>query len=207
MKKSLAVFAGCLFVFICGNADAIAPGEGGARPRILISDNASLQRQNEIINQYGLPRIRDMKELEQYLLPPPFFVKVVSPYLDVVDKVGGYAILPTRDFALMFGERFHKTFHKNIKITSILRPCVVQKIIFEKGESVADCETPGSQSTHLTGIAFDISRLPFGYRELRWVRKELVAYKKQGKIDAYEEIWNNAFHITVCPNWQTGSCF
>lgn len=211
MKKIPVVFAvlGALGILFFAD-DAAAKMRRVLKPRPAVSLKASpdsLALQNNVIDEYQLPRIADRKELERYLPPENFFVKVSSPYLDMADEVGGYAILPVRDFILMFGERFYGTFHKKFKIPSILRPCDVQEDLLRKGKTIADCVTPGKQSAHLAGIAFDISRLPMTPREILWVRKELAVYVQQRKIIAIEEMWNNAFHIMVCPNWQKGRCF
>lgn len=211
MKKILVV---CAMLGIAGilfsASDAAAKTQHTKKRQSVISLKAgpdSLARQNRIIDAYGLPRIADRQELARFL-PEHFFVKVSSPYLEMADEVGGYAILPVRDFIVMFGGRFYGIFQKKFKIPSILRPCDVQEELLRKGKTVADCETPGKQSAHLAGIAVDISRLPMTPREIRWVRKELAAYMRQRKIIAVEEgEWNNTFHVMVCPNWQTGSCF
>lgn len=200
------LFVSSGFIFI---EDGAAKTRRAKKPKATPSLRASpdsLARQNEVIDRYGLPRINNAKEMERYTTQC-FFVKVESPYLDVVDKIGGYAILPTRDFLLLFGEEFYRAFHKKFKVTWILRPCDFQEELLKNHETIADCATPGKQSAHLTGAALDISRLPMTPREIRWVRKKLAAYKKAGKIEAIEEMWNNTFHIMVCPNWQTGRCF
>lgn len=211
MKKILLGFAilSILSVLFSANdaAAKIRRVKKSQPPISLKAAPESLARQNQIIDAYGLPRIADSQELARFL-PEHFFVKVSSPHLEMTDEVGGYAILPVRDFIVMFGGRFYEIFHKKLKIPSILRPCDIQEELLRKKKTIADCETPGKQSAHLTGIALDISRLPMTPREIWWIRKELAAYMWQRKIIAVEEgKRNNTFHVMVCPNWQTGSCF
>lgn len=210
MKK---IFVACVmlgitgFLFWADNAAAKTPRI--RKPRQVISLKASqdsLARQNRVIDAYGLPRIADRRELARFL-PEHFFVKVSSPYLEMADDVGGYATIPTRDFVLELGQDFFAAFKHKLKISSLLRTAEDQRKIAAEGRSIADGSAPELQSSHLAGISFDISKKPLSEQERQWLLKKLFAYKKEGKIEAIEEMWNNAFHVFVCPNWQTGSCF
>lgn len=210
MKK---IFAVCAMLGVVGGLffadDAAAKTRRIQKPRQMISLKASpdsLARQNEVIDRYGLPRIQTRAELKQYVAEH-FFVRVSSPYLWVEDDVGGYALPPTGNFAVFVSNEFLKTFGRLPKLTSFLRTAEDQKHIVVRGQSIADGSLHELQSSHLAGVAFDISKKPLNEKERRWLLRKLFAYKKAGKIEAIEEMWNNAFHIMVCPNWQTGSCF
>lgn len=210
MKKmmiALAVFGVFGAIFFANDAAAKMRRVKKPQPTIsLKASSESLARQNKIIDSYGLPRIADRQELARFL-PKYFFVKVSSPYLEMADEVGGYATMPTRDFILKLGEEFFTAFKHKLKIPSLLRTAEDQKKITEQGRSIANGSAPELQSSHLAGVAIDISKKPLNENERQWLLKKLFAYKQAGKIEAIEEIWNNAFHIMVCPNWQTGSCF
>lgn len=211
MKKISIVFAVLGMSGILFFADDVAAKmRRVSKPRPAVSLKASpdsLARQNQVIDEYQLPRIADRKELERYLPPENFFMKVSSPYLDMADEIGGYATAPTRDFVLELGKDFFAAFKRKLKITSLLRTAEDQKKITEQGRSIADGSLPELQSSHLAGVAFDISKKPLNEKERQWLLKKLSAHKNAGKIEAIEEMWNNAFHIMVCPNWQEGRCF
>lgn len=210
MKKIFvicAVFGVVGFLFFANDAAAKIRRIKKSQPAIsLKASPESLAMQNQIIDAYGLPRIADKQELARFL-PEHFFVKVSSPHLNMADEVGGYATIPTRDFVLELGKDFFAVFKRKLKITSLLRTAEDQQKIIAEGRSIADGSAPELQSSHLAGIAFDISKKPLSESERRWLLRKLFTYKQAGKIEAIEEMWNNAFHIMVCPNWQTGSCF
>ncbi|MDO8600316.1 MAG: DUF5715 family protein [bacterium] len=210
MKKILIVFAVVsVFGILCFSDNALAKMRRIKKLRPAVSLKASpesLALQNRVIDAYELPRISDRKELARHL-PEHFFVRVSSSYLEMSDEVGGYATLPTRDFILKLGEDFFVIFKRKLKVTSLLRTVEDQQKIVDRGQSIADGFVPESQSSHLAGVAIDISKKPLSPRERRWLAGKLLAYKKAGKIEAIEEMWNNAFHIMVCPNWQAGRCF
>lgn len=211
MRKILIACAALsVFGALFSADDASAKTRRGRKLQPVISlkaDRESLARQNKVIDEYGLPRIVDRTELKRYLPSDNFFVKVSSPYLEMADEVGGYATVPTRDFILKLGEEFFVVFKHKPKITSLLRTAEDQQKIIERGHSIADGSAPELQSSHLAGVAIDISKKPLNEEERRWLIKKLFAYKQAGKIEAIEEMWNNAFHIMVCPNWQEGRCF
>lgn len=211
MKK---IFVVCVMLGVAGVLffadDAAAKMRRVSKPRPAISLKASpdsLALQNNVIDEYQLPRIANRKELERYLPPENFFVKVSSPYLEMADEIGGYATTPARDYVMQLGEEFFAAFKRKLKITSLLRTAEDQRKIVGRGHSIADGSAPELQSSHLAGVAIDISKKPLNEKERQWLVRKLSAHKNAGKIEAIEEMWNNAFHIMVCPNWQTGSCF
>lgn len=165
----------------------------------------SLAKQNAVIDAFGLPRVTDSEMFRRYIASGHFVV-VAALELNVADEVGGYAIPPTRDFFLMVGKDFFAEFREKLKISSLLRTPKNQEKIVGEGRSIADGSAPELQSSHLAGVSGDISKKPLSEKERQWIITKLRVYKNAGKIEAAEEMCNNAFHIMVCPNWQIGSC-
>lgn len=221
MKK---VFIVCLALGIVGGLffanDAAAKTRRAKKPKAVKAINkdpcppspylpktkGSLAKQNAMIDAFGLPRIKDQEMLEQYFLSGHFVI-VSGLGLNITDEVGGYALLPTRDFFSMVGGDFFIKLHDKLKISSLLRTDKEQGKIVEEGRSIADGSSHEFLSSHLAGVAGDISKKTLNKRERLWLIKKLLPYKTAGKIEAIEEMCSNTIHVTVCPNWQTGSCF
>lgn len=237
MKQGVAWFALASFCFVIGGtaifADARMGRKRDSRPRALIAvRDESLALQNKIIDDFCLVRFdapRFHKDdsaaykifLDDYLREPKEFFEgkacafnpeihrmvVVSPeFFYFGDAADHYALLPTRNFIAMFAKEFYDSF-RELKITDTLRTRKEHEILIRQKKTKANGITHGRQSAHLSGAAFDISRRGLTPQQNRWIERKLIWYIEQGKIVAVEEMWNNAFHIMVCPNWQTGSCF
>lgn len=166
----------------------------------------SLAKQNAMIDAFGLPRIKDREMLERYF-SSGHFVIVSGSGLNIADEVGGYALPPTRDFFSMVGDEFLIKLHDKLKLSSLLRTDKEQEKIVEEGRSIADGSSHEFLSSHLAGVAGDISKKTLNQQKRLWLIKKLLPYKIAGKIEAIEEMCSNTIHVTVCPNWQTGSCF
>lgn len=189
-----------------------------SRPRDLIAvRDESLALQNKIIDEFCLTRFEDKEMLNEYLLHPEKFfegkscafdpkihrlVLVRPDFFYFANETNRYALLPTRNFMIMFGKAFYGQFRVKLKITDTLRKRKEQDVLVRQNKTKADGVTHDRQSAHLSGAAFDISRLGLTPKQNRWIEQKLMAYIKQEKIVAVEEIYNNAFHVFVYPNWE-----
>lgn len=229
MRRFLLVALLIFFVaiFRIAAADARVFQKKDPRPLELIAVNGeSLALQNEIIDRFCLVRFDTQKILNDYLRQPEKFfagkpcaynpawhtiVKVESQVLYLVNGGDTYALLPARNFMEKLGKEYHDEFRLKMKITDTLRTEEEQRKLVLQQKTKADGSTPERRSAHPTGVPFDISKknifgLQLSGRQIRWLRERLIAYQREGKIIAVEEIYNNAFHVMVCPNWETGKC-
>ncbi|MBU6415207.1 hypothetical protein KGQ34_03130 [Patescibacteria group bacterium] len=216
------VIFGALFCFgIMGNAasaDARMFFRRDPRPRLLIAvRDESLALQNKIIDDFCLVRFENKKMLGEYLRNPEKFfegkscafvprmhrmVLVQPEFFYFANESNHYALLSARNFMVMLGKAFYGQFHVKLKMTDTVRVRKEQDVLVRQNKTKADGQTHDRQSAHLSGAAFDISRLGLTRQQNRWIELKLELYIKQEKIVAVEEIYNNAFHVFVRPDWE-----
>ena len=89
----------------------------------------------------------------------------------------------TRAFVVALARRYHAACGERLVVTSATRP------------SSAQPANASSRSVHPTGMAVDLRR-PEG-RCLTWLRRDLLAQERRGRIDATEERHPAHFHVAV----------
>jgi hypothetical protein len=89
----------------------------------------------------------------------------------------------TRAFVLDLARRYHAACGERLVVTSAIRP------------SSAQPANASPRSVHPTGIAVDLRR-PRG-RCLTWLRRDLLAQERRGRIEATEERRPAHFHVAV----------
>ena len=179
------------------------PPKASELPRFLGSKER-LARQNAIADESGLSRAEKDDGV------PDFVAK--NGLVPVPKSGSGYAITAAERFRYLLPEAlayveelsaaYHTKFGEPLKITSLLRTREYQLLLVRWRISDADCRTDSRCSTHLTGAAFDISKVDI-YRKtkaaekLRWLRGKLFTDWQAGRIDPIDEITN--IHIMVIP--------
>lgn len=213
MRQVIAVFCAVVFSAVFIAAAPVAahqrppskPSQAAAKesPKFLGSKER-LARQNAIADLYGLSRAEKDEDI------PDFVVK--NGLVPVPNSGPGYSVTAAERFRYLLPEAlayleglssaYWAKFGEPLKITSLLRTREHQLLLVRWRISDADCRIDSRCSTHLTGAAFDISKVDI-YRKakaaekLRWLRARLAADWQAGRIDPIDEITN--FHIMVIP--------
>jgi len=187
------------------------------RPSALKGSRTKLMQQNSIANAYDLSRMKDAAMVDR-MTANGFLVQVplqgTGWYLDP-DMSSGYPypdkLRRARPWVLDLINREGRNLSTALpgsraKISSLVRTEGFQRQLQRRNPNAARGETPLTRSPHLTGSAFDISKLDMTGKEITWWRKRLVALQKCGQIIANEELATNSFHVFVHPEFATKKC-
>ncbi len=170
----------------------------------------SQARQNRIANRYHLARIKNRKELKNFI-EKNLLIPIDSTEVYYVDKEIGsadsqYAHLYryARPWVKKFlNETLDECFrenHQKFLITSLVRTRTYQNNLRRWNRNAISGRVWWRQSSHLTGSTVDISTIGMSQETKIWMRKRLKKLEKEGWIEATEEHGNqNCFHIMVFP--------
>jgi hypothetical protein len=160
---------------------------------------ASLERQNQFLNDEGLERIEDEPDLadriaHKFLVPVP-----TSALLTINEKLAPshrYCRPWTARFLSDLARAHAAHFSRALEVTSAVRTVEYQKKLMETNGNAAPAEGEVA-SPHLTGATIDIAKPGMTTEEVRWMRNYLAPLEKAGKLDVEEEFRQACFHITV----------
>jgi hypothetical protein len=158
-----------------------------------------LVRQNEIIDQLELPRIADDDELEQIIENEELVPLKENHSLKIaanLTETRRYCKPWTRDFLEDFSQAFYDEFKKPIQVNSAIRTVQQQKKLRRHNRNAGPIEGE-TASTHLAGIALDISKRGLTRKQHQWVEQYFLPLKTQGLIDPIEERRQPVFHVVV----------
>lgn len=187
------------------------------RPSELRGSRMKLIGQNKTARAFNLSVMEDAEMVDR-MTQGGYLVAIPSQgtgwYLDP-NMSGGYAypekLRRARPWVRSFLQREGRQFASALpgsrfKVTSLVRTESYQRQLQRRNPNAARCLTPLTCSPHLTGSAFDISKLDMSASELSWMRKRLVALQRCGQISAMEERATNSFHIFVRPDFADKKC-
>jgi uncharacterized protein YcbK (DUF882 family) len=158
-----------------------------------------LVKQNEIIDQLELPRIADDQELEQVIEKEELVPLQETSSLRIAANLTDsrrYCKSWTRDFVEDFSRAFYDEFKKPIQVNSAIRTIQQQKKLRRHNRNAGPIEGD-TASTHLTGIALDISNRGLTRKQHTWIEQYFLPLKDKGLIDPIEERRQPVFHVVV----------
>jgi uncharacterized protein YcbK (DUF882 family) len=158
-----------------------------------------LVKQNELINTLELPRIADEEELVQTIGNEELLQLQESPSLRIASNLKAsrrYCKPWTRDFVEDFSEAFYQQFKKPIQVNSAIRTVEQQRKLRRRNRNAGPIEGE-TASTHLTGIALDISKRGLTRVQHKWIEEYFLPLKNLGLIDPVEERRQAVFHVVV----------
>jgi len=92
----------------------------------------------------------------------------------------------TRDFLEDFSQAFYAEFHTPLQVNSLVRT-MEQQHRLRRSNRFAAPEWGDTASTHLAGVAFDLSRRGLTPEQYAWVTTYLLPLKEAGMVDPIEE--------------------
>jgi len=158
-----------------------------------------LVRENEVIDQLQLPRIADDDELirleESDALVPLHESEslVIAPNLIPTRR---YCRPWTRDFLQDFAAAYYERFHRPLQVNSLVRTVQQQKRLRRHNRNAGPV-TGDTASTHLTGVAVDLSRRGLTRVQRKWIDEYLLPLKEEGLVEPIEERREPVYHIVV----------
>jgi Family of unknown function (DUF5715) len=158
---------------------------------LLVQQNQELDRTQSfrVINDVDLIQ----HELSQDLVPVN-----ETEALKLADNLEGsrrYCRPWTRDFLQDFSQAFYEQFHVPLTVNSLVRTMVQQHKLRYHNRFAAP-EWGDTASTHLAGVAFDLSRRGVTPLQYAWITTYLLPLKEAGMVDPIEER-QPVLHIVV----------
>jgi Family of unknown function (DUF5715) len=158
-----------------------------------------LVKQNEIIDQLELPRIADDDELAFVISNEQLVPLQETSALHIAGNLKPtrrYCKPWTRDFVADFSQAFYDEFKRPIQVNSAIRTVQQQKKLRRRNRNAGPIEGE-TASTHLAGIALDISKRGLTRKQHAWVEQYFLPLKDKGLIDPIEERRQPVFHVVV----------
>jgi len=101
----------------------------------------------------------------------------------------------TRDFLQDFSEAYFKEFHQSLQVNSLVRTADQQAWLRRHNRFAAPA-WGDTASTHLAGVAVDLSRRGLSNTQYQWIRGYLQPLQVKGMVDPIEER-QPVLHIVV----------
>lgn len=197
--------------------------------RTAFKDPRALEKQNFVIDLWGLERVEDEEDL-RLLVAAARLIPVPSSgegyYLDPrLSKKTHFARTFTEEFIGQFAKDFHEETQagkirlitnaktgkirrsikgriNRLKITGLVRNRPHQAKLVKrlpKGQAASDQNGPKCQSSHLAGTTFDLSIRDLSREEICWIQEYLYQRHEAYKISVIWEEQSGVFHVMVFP--------
>ena len=196
--KTIIIMISLIFILLFNVSAENNPGE---KVVSLQGSKQSLIFQNIVIKNEGLTRIKDDKQLAEFvrkgIVVPIYWLENVNIDYRLKQEYC-YARPYVALFLIDFGAAFFKKFGLYIMVNSAVRTIDAQKEL-RKTNSNAAFPTGPYGSPHPTATAVDVAYTDMDEEQMVWSRTYLKKYKKKGIIEAVEEHSQTVFHIMVFP--------
>jgi Family of unknown function (DUF5715) len=149
---------------------------------LLVQQNQELDRTQSfrVTNEIDLIQ----HELSQELVPVNE-TEALKISGDLVDN-RRYCRPWTRDFLQDFSQAYYEQFHSPLQVNSLVRT-MEQQHRLRRHNHFAAPEWGDTASTHLAGVAFDLSRRGLTPEQYAWITSYLLPLKEAGVVDPIEE--------------------
>jgi hypothetical protein len=166
---------------------------------LLKGSHETLLRENEMINEAGIPRIEDDAQLDA-LIDSEELVRI--PETDALRLNPG--LLPDRryarpvvlDFLHDLSTAYYDRFKQPLTVTSAVRT-VIQQRKLRRHNSNAAPESGEAASSHLSGLTIDLGKRGLTKQQHSWLEQYLKSLKDQNVIEPLEEHRQACFHVMV----------
>jgi hypothetical protein len=160
---------------------------------------ASLERQNRTLDEEGLQRVEDDRDL-QYRIARHLLVPLpVSNGLSInpsLPDLRRYCRPWTAEFLTDLARMHEAIFHRPLRVDSAVRTVDYQRRLIAINANAAPAEGDVA-SPHETGATVDITKKGMTWREIGWMRRYLLDLQNAGLVDVEEEFYQSCFHVTV----------
>jgi len=160
--------------------------------------HALLVKQNIELDRLQLPRIADEYELVRYELLGDLVPVPESDALKIAPDLPEnrrYCRPWTRDFLLDLSQAYYAEFRSSLQVNSLVRTAEQQHQLRLHNRFAAP-ESGDTASTHLTGVAVDLSLRDVSPAQYEWIRSYLLPLREAGMVNPIEER-QPVLHIVV----------
>jgi len=157
-----------------------------------------LVQQNQELDRTQSFRVVSDVDLIQHELSQDLVPVSETDALKLADNLEGnrrYCRPWTRDFLQDFSQAFYEQFHAPLTVNSLVRT-MEQQHKLRRHNRFAAPEWGDTASTHLAGVAFDLSRRGLTPIQYAWITSYLLPLKEAGMVDPIEER-QPVLHIVV----------
>jgi hypothetical protein len=159
----------------------------------------SLLRQNAEIDRYRIERIRNEKQLREFVASGDLVAIPVGLHLTVDRRLPAnrrYVRAWTAQFLVDLSEDYYQEFHHPIQVNSAVRPMDVQSRLRRVNHNAAAI-TGEAASSHMAGLTVDLERRRLSPAQIRFVQTWLRKAYDKGLVEVEEERFHPCFHIMV----------
>ena len=160
--------------------------------------HALLVKQNLELDRLQLPRIADEYELVRYELLGDLVPVPESDALKIAPDLSEnrrYCRPWTRDFLRDLSQAYYAQFQSSLQVNSLVRTAEQQHRMRLHNRFAAP-ESGDTASTHLAGVAVDLSLRDMSQAQYEWIRSYLLPLREAGMVDPIEER-QPVLHIVV----------
>jgi len=160
-------------------------------------------RQNREIDQDGLERLKNQRELDELVANGELVpvrtgrALIIDPKLDPKRR---YCRPWTMDFLSDISEKFYTEFHEPLMVDSAVRTVEYQRKLRRRNKNAAP-ETGEVASSHLAGLTVDLARRRMSPRQVKWIELQLLVMHAKGWVEVEEEHHQLCFHIMVARSY------
>ena len=177
----------------------------------LAGSKASLRRQNEAADRFGLSRLRDAAELERFIAAS-LLVPVQDNAAYAIDETLGEYDRDRRELYTharswvpgflddVFG-RVSRATGERFRVTALIRTMEYQRRLRRWNPNGAKGRNHYELSSHLTGATVDVSWKDVALSTIFQIETRLRALERAGLIEATRERHNACWHIMVFPTY------
>jgi len=158
---------------------------------LLVEQNAELDRQQ-------LPRMSNEYQLLQSEMSNDLVPVNETDELKVAENLTDtrrYCRPWTRDFLQDLSHAFYEVFHAPLQVNSLVRTADQQQMLRRHNRFAAPAEGD-TASTHLAGVAVDLSRRGLSNTQYQWIRAYLQPLQQTGLVNPIEER-QQVLHVVV----------
>jgi Family of unknown function (DUF5715) len=157
-----------------------------------------LVEQNAELDRSQVPRMNNEFELVQSEMANDLVPVDETDALKIADNLldtRRYCRPWTRDFLHDFSQAYYETFHTPLQVNSLVRTADQQAWLRRHNRFAAPA-FGDTASTHLAGVAVDLSRRGLSKTQYAWIRGYLEPLREKGMVDPIEER-QPVLHIVV----------
>lgn len=160
--------------------------------------HALLVQQNIELDRLQLPRMADEYELVRYEMSGDLVPVPESDALKIAPDLPEnrrYCRPWTRDFLLDLSQAYYTEFRSSLQVNSLVRTAEQQHQLRLHNRFAAP-ESGDTASTHLAGVAVDLSLRDVSHAQYEWIRSYLLPLREAGMVNPIEER-QPVLHIVV----------
>jgi Family of unknown function (DUF5715) len=160
--------------------------------------HALLVQQNIELDRLQLPRMTDEYELVRYEMLGDLVPVSESDALKIAPDLPEnrrYCRPWTRDFLRDLSQAYYAQFQSSLQVNSLVRTAEQQHRLRLHNRFAAP-ESGDTASTHLAGVAVDLSLRDMSQAQYEWIRSYLLPLREAGMVDPIEER-QPVLHIVV----------